>query len=175
MICQICLICGCIWRKNALGSGFWLPDFETNLCRPFHNVHVCVYIYIYIHVYIRIYYMCIYIYIYILHVYVYIYIILLLTPPFNIHLLYALILRVKTLVSEDKLASKCTMCTILYTSSMCWEDLQSGSNPKSIVFCFLYSAYTHPEMPMFPDLTPPCSLLNFFLCVSVCRSPPIFL
>ena len=89
--------------------------------------YICIYIclYIYVYVYIHIYYMCIYIYIhtyiytYITCKYVYIYIILLLTPPFNIHLLYALILRVKTLVSEDQLASKCTMCTLLYTSSMC--------------------------------------------------------
>ena len=161
-----------ILRQTCVDHFIMYMCVYTYIC-----IYIYMYIYIYVYVYIHIYYMCIYIYIHTyIYIYIhtlhvnmciYIYIILLLTPPFNIHLLYALILRVKTLVSEDQLASKCTMCTLLYTSSMCWEDLQSGSNPKSIVFCFLYTAYTHPEMPMFPDLTPPCSLLNFFLCVCV--------
>ena len=126
----------CIWRKNAIPrkvqfkcGKWWLTSV---FWLPEFETNLCVEHFIMYRIYI----------------------IILLTPPFRIHLLYTLILPVKTLVSKDHLAAS---CTILYTFSMYGEDLQSGSNSNSIILKF----------PWFLICLPPCSFLNSHpLCVA---------
>ena len=158
MICQICLICGCIWRKNALGSGFWLPDFETNLCRPFHNVHVCVYTYIYIYTYIYVYITCVYIYIYIyftcvcIYIFIYIYISYCYWPLRSIYTCCMpwfyesklLFLRINWLLSVQ--------CVQFYTHLPCVErTCNLGRIPNLLCFAF-YTLHI-------PILKCPCFLI----------------